>query len=229
MRCSCCWRLLQQHASVPQGRIYSDICTCCHTEIEVTGQTFYLTKSQYTDTGPTGPCTDPITPGAWHCSHCNASFEATGMTRPGKIPTARAGIELRIFRSRGGRTDYKAKEAVWLHETSREGRLSSSACMIVLPAVLSHRPACITSLCLSVSLCLSGGLPAFLCICLTVCLSLPLSLSLSLSVSVCLSVCLSVSLSLLFLSLPPSPPPPPPPPPPTLSRNTQLTRPAYVT
>ena len=26
--------------------------TCCHTEIEVADQTFYLAKSQYTDTGP---------------------------------------------------------------------------------------------------------------------------------------------------------------------------------
>ena len=43
----------QQHASVSQGRICSDNFTCCHTEIEVADQTFYLTQSQYTDTGPT--------------------------------------------------------------------------------------------------------------------------------------------------------------------------------
>ena len=30
-------------------------CTCCHTEIEVADQTFYLDLSQYTDTGPTSP------------------------------------------------------------------------------------------------------------------------------------------------------------------------------
>ena len=36
--------------------------TCCHTEIEVANQTFYLTQSQYTDIGPTSPSTDPITP-----------------------------------------------------------------------------------------------------------------------------------------------------------------------
>ena len=40
----------QQHASVSQGRICSDNFTCCHTEIEVADQTFYLTQSQYTDT-----------------------------------------------------------------------------------------------------------------------------------------------------------------------------------
>ena len=42
----------QQHASVSQGRICSDNFTCCHTEIKVADQTFYLTQSQYTDTGP---------------------------------------------------------------------------------------------------------------------------------------------------------------------------------
>ena len=41
------------------------IFTCCHTEIEAADQTFYLTQSQYTDTGPTSPSADPITPGAW--------------------------------------------------------------------------------------------------------------------------------------------------------------------
>ena len=33
----------QQHASASQGRIFSDNCTCCHTEIEVSDQTFCLT------------------------------------------------------------------------------------------------------------------------------------------------------------------------------------------
>ena len=74
----------QQHASVSQGRICSDNFTCCHTEIEVTDQTFYLTQSQYTDTGPTSPSADPITPGAWHGSHWSANFEVTGMTHPEK-------------------------------------------------------------------------------------------------------------------------------------------------
>ena len=84
----------QQHASVSQGRICPDNCTCCHTEIEVADQTFYLTQSQYTDTGPTSPSTDPITPGAWQGSHWSANFEVTGMTRPRKNPGA-SGIRTR--------------------------------------------------------------------------------------------------------------------------------------
>ena len=64
----------QQHASVPQGRICSDNSTCCHTEIEVTDLTFYLTQSQYTDTGPTSPSADPRPPGAWQGSHWSANF-----------------------------------------------------------------------------------------------------------------------------------------------------------
>ena len=64
----------QQHASVSQGRICSDNFTCCHTEIEAADQTFHLTQSQYTDTGPTSPSADPITPGAWQGSHWSANF-----------------------------------------------------------------------------------------------------------------------------------------------------------
>ena len=64
----------QQHASVSQGWICSDNFTCCHTEIEVADQTFYLTQSQYTDTRLTSPSADPITPGAWQGSHWSANF-----------------------------------------------------------------------------------------------------------------------------------------------------------
>ena len=74
----------QQQASVSQGRICLDNFTCCHTEIEVADQTFYLTQSQYTDTGPTSPSADRITPGAWQGSHWSANFQVTGMTRPRK-------------------------------------------------------------------------------------------------------------------------------------------------
>ena len=74
----------QQQASVSQGRICSDNFTCCHTETEVADPTFYPTQSQYTDTGPTSPSADPITPGAWQGSHWSANFEVTGMTRPRK-------------------------------------------------------------------------------------------------------------------------------------------------
>ena len=74
----------QQHAGVSQGRICSDNFTCCHTDIEVAGQTFHLTQSQYTDTVPTSSSTDTITPGAWQSSHWSANFSVTGMTRPRK-------------------------------------------------------------------------------------------------------------------------------------------------
>ena len=78
----------QQHVSVSQGRICSDKFTCCHTEIEVADQTFHLTQSQYTDTGPTSPSADPLTPGAWQGSHLSANFEVTRMTRPLTNPSA---------------------------------------------------------------------------------------------------------------------------------------------
>ena len=64
----------QQHASVSQGRICSDNFTCCHTEIEVADKTFHLTQSQNTDTGPTSPSADPITPVAWQGSHWSANI-----------------------------------------------------------------------------------------------------------------------------------------------------------
>ena len=64
----------KQHASVSQGRICSDNFTCCHTEIEVADQTFYLTQSQYTDTGPTSPSADPIMPGTWQGSSLECQF-----------------------------------------------------------------------------------------------------------------------------------------------------------
>ena len=60
--------------SVSQGRICSDKFMCCHTEIEVADQTFHLTQSQYTDTGPTSPSTDPTASDAWHGSHWSTNF-----------------------------------------------------------------------------------------------------------------------------------------------------------
>ena len=94
----CCWLVgcltSQQHASVSQGRICSDNFTCCHTEIEVADQTFHLTQSQYTDTGPTSPSADPITPGTWQGSHWSANFLVTVMTWSRKNPGA-SGIRTR--------------------------------------------------------------------------------------------------------------------------------------
>ena len=70
----------QQHATVSQGRICTDNFTCCHTELEVADQTFYLTQSLYTDTRLTSRSADPIMPGAWQGSHWSANTEVTGMT-----------------------------------------------------------------------------------------------------------------------------------------------------
>ena len=50
---------------------------CCHSEM----QTFYLTQSQFTDTGPTSASVDSIMP--------------AGLTRPGERSTAKAGIKPR--------------------------------------------------------------------------------------------------------------------------------------
>ena len=72
-------------AYLRDGSAQTVLCTT-HTEIEVADQTFYLTQSQYTDTGPTSPGADPRTPGSWQGSHRDANFEVTGMTRPRKIP-----------------------------------------------------------------------------------------------------------------------------------------------
>ena len=93
----------QQQASVSQGRICSDNFTCCHTEIEVADQMFYLTQSQYTDTGPTSPSADPIMPGAWQGSHWSANFNLKSLVwlDPEKIP-AQAGFKPGTFHSRGG-------------------------------------------------------------------------------------------------------------------------------
>ena len=44
------------------------------SETEVADQTFYLTQSQYTDTGLTSPSSDPIMPGTWQGSHWRANF-----------------------------------------------------------------------------------------------------------------------------------------------------------
>ena len=55
----------QQHASVSLGRICSDKCMCCHTEIEVADHTFYLTQSQKTDTELTSTSADSIMPGSY--------------------------------------------------------------------------------------------------------------------------------------------------------------------
>ena len=70
---------------------------CCHTETEVADQTVHLTQSHYTDTRPTSPFADPITPGAWQDNHRSTDFQITGMTRPGKRdPRQKRGMEPRL-------------------------------------------------------------------------------------------------------------------------------------
>ena len=59
----------QHHARASQGLISSDSCTCCHTE-----KVADHTQSQYTDTRPTNPSSDPILPGAWQDSPLDYQF-----------------------------------------------------------------------------------------------------------------------------------------------------------
>ena len=63
----------QQHASVSQGRICSDNCMCCQTEIEVADQTFYLTQTSYASVSQGRICSDNFT-----CCHSEA--EAASQT-----------------------------------------------------------------------------------------------------------------------------------------------------
>ena len=64
---------------------------------------FHLTQSQYTDTGPTSPRADPITPGAWQGSHWNANvYLSHWYDSTPKEPSA-SRVHIEISRSRGGR------------------------------------------------------------------------------------------------------------------------------
>ena len=85
----------RQHASVSQGPLCSDNCSCCRTEIENAVQTFCLTHSQYTDAKPTSPSADSITPGAGQGNDRTTNCSVTGMTRPRERSTSKAGIDPR--------------------------------------------------------------------------------------------------------------------------------------
>ena len=61
-------------AGVSQGGICSNNGICCHTAIEVADQTFYLTQSQYTDTGLSSLSADSITPGFCQGSHRSTNY-----------------------------------------------------------------------------------------------------------------------------------------------------------
>ena len=46
------------------------------------------TPSQFSDTGPTSPRADPITPGAWQGSHWSGNFSISGYNSTRKNPVA---------------------------------------------------------------------------------------------------------------------------------------------
>ena len=85
-------------------------------EIEVADQSFYLTQSQYTDTVPTSPSTDPIMPGAWQGSHWSANFLSYWYDSTRKKISSQAGFEPGNFRSQGRRLNHKASEAVSIED-----------------------------------------------------------------------------------------------------------------
>ena len=60
-------------------------------------------QSQYTDTRPTSPCVDPITPGDRQASHKSTNVQVPGLTGPGKIPERASENRSQVCHSRGGR------------------------------------------------------------------------------------------------------------------------------
>ena len=111
-----------KRASISQGKIGSDNFTCCHTEIQVADQTFYLTQSQPTDTGPASPSADPITPGTGRVATGVSIFKSLVSVDPEKIPTAQAGFEPGVCHSLGG----TASLAKWLRRPPRERKIRGS-------------------------------------------------------------------------------------------------------
>ena len=102
----------QQHASVSQRRIRSDNRRCCLAEIEAADQTCYLTQSEYCNWADQSTA-KPASPGAWQGSHWSANLQVTGMTRPGKFHTAKAGIEAGLPVVEGQRCDWLARLSVY--------------------------------------------------------------------------------------------------------------------
>ena len=80
-------------------------------------QTCYLTQSQYTDTRPTSPSTDPVMSGTWQGSHWNASFWVTVRHDPELNPGS-AALEVDTLitrptrRSRGLRTGRESNRVI---------------------------------------------------------------------------------------------------------------------
>ena len=56
---------LASYGSLSQGQIKYENCTHCQAEIEVAHHTCCVIRSQCTDTEPTSPTIDSITPDAW--------------------------------------------------------------------------------------------------------------------------------------------------------------------
>ena len=92
----------QQQASVSQGRICTDNFTCCHTEIEVADQTFYLTQSSIPTPGRPVPVLTLQRQAPGRVATGVLILKSLVWLDPEKI-LAQAGFEPGIFRSRGGR------------------------------------------------------------------------------------------------------------------------------
>ena len=102
LRFPCGFRLTARRTML----LFVDKLTCCHTQTEAADPAFNFTQSQYTDTGPTSPSADPITPGSLQGSHWSANFYVTGMTLHGKKTPWQAGFIPRVFGSRGGHLNH---------------------------------------------------------------------------------------------------------------------------
>ena len=105
----CCWRgwLLacftsHQHSNVSQGRICSDKCTCCHTEIENCSSDLLRHQSQYTDTAPTSPSPDPVRPDAWQDRHQSTSYVSHWYDTAWEKPNGEHRVRSRVSSSAGG-------------------------------------------------------------------------------------------------------------------------------
>ena len=73
-----------------------------HTEIEAADQTYYLTQSRHTDTGPTSPSTAPVASGAWKGIVTGLPILSYWHNSTRKNPHDESGIRTQVCRSRGG-------------------------------------------------------------------------------------------------------------------------------
>ena len=128
----------QKPASLSQERICSDMCTCCHTEIEVVNRSFYLTQSQYTDTGPSFSA-DPVSPGAWQGSHWSTKFLSHWDDSTRKNPHGASGnrnLEISSWISKAAGEPYfirpESATGTPVHLTSLPSPFSVFACMMVV-------------------------------------------------------------------------------------------------